>query len=85
MSGCTGWRKLLAEGGGAHVLRVLAVLQEHGDAVGVISVEVSQNDPHNGFLGDHPELCQDFLCCLRTLHGVDDDDAILSFYHDAVS
>ena len=58
--------------------------QEGLDAVHVVGVEVSEDDPDYRLVGDLPELLQHLPGGLGPLHRVDDDDAVLSLDHDAV-
>ena len=58
--------------------------QEGLDAVHVIRVEVGEDDADDRLVGDPPELLEHLPGGLGPLHRVDDDDAVLSFDHDAV-
>ena len=63
---------------------VTDILQEYLQSIDVVKVEVSEDDPPDGLGGDPPELCEDLPGCVRTLHHVDDDQAILPLYHHTV-
>ena len=63
---------------------ILTTSNELRCAIGVVSVEMSQNDSDYRFVCNLPEVLQDVPGGVRALHGVDNDDPVLSFYHDAV-
>ena len=66
------------------IFRVLNIIQKYSNAIDMISMKMGQDYANNGFLCNLSELPQDFFGSLWTFHGVNDDYAILSFYHNAV-
>ena len=63
---------------------VTDILQEYLQSIDVVKMEVGEDNSPDGLGGDPPELGEDLPGRVGALHDIDDDQAILTLYHDTV-